>query len=76
MGRYGFKAIWIVVLIVLSGCDKSYTPADFMKDESLRSRVLAQCTQQGDNQLKNCQNALEAQKKIDFEKKTGKTEIN
>lgn len=75
MGQCGKRVLVVVGVLTLSGCDKAYTPADFMKDADLRNKILTQCTQQQDQQSKNCQNAQEAQKKVDFEKQTGKTDI-
>ena len=75
MGRWVNRGLVVVGLLALSGCNKAYTPADFMKDAALRNRMLKQCAQQHDLQSKNCQNAQEAQKKIDFERQTGKTDI-
>lgn len=75
MGGYGYKTVLACGLLVLSGCKKSYTPSDFMKNDALRSRVLKQCSQPTQAQSKNCQNAYEAQRKIDFAKKTGRTDI-
>ncbi|WP_241585889.1 EexN family lipoprotein [Rosenbergiella epipactidis] len=75
MVRCGKRVLVVVGVLALSGCDKAYTPADFMKDAALRNKILTQCTQQHDQQSKNCQNAQEAQKKVDFEKQTGKTDI-
>ncbi|WP_241623103.1 EexN family lipoprotein [Rosenbergiella australiborealis] len=65
----------IILFLALSGCNKIYTPADFMKDDSLRNSTLARCEQQSGEHDKNCQNAYNAQNKIDFEKETGKAEL-
>jgi len=76
MGRWVKRSLVVVGVLALSGCNKTYTPADFMKDATLRNRILTQCTEQHDLQSKNCLNAQEAQKKVDFEKQTGKTDMN
>lgn len=75
MERWWSNGFLAMGLLALSGCNKAYTPADFMKDDVLRNKILTQCTQQNDQQSKNCLNALEAKRKIDFEKQTGKTDI-
>ncbi|MBT0730094.1 EexN family lipoprotein [Rosenbergiella nectarea] len=75
MGRWVTKGVILVGLLALNGCNKTYTPADFMKDDALRSKTLTQCAQQNDQLSKNCLNAQEAKRKIDFEKQTGRTDI-
>jgi len=75
MSRWTNAGALVVGILTLSGCNKTYTPSDFMKDTDLRNKILMQCAQQNDQQSKNCLNAQEAKKKIDFQKQTGKTDI-
>lgn len=75
MSRWTNTGALVVGILTLSGCNKTYTPADLMKDTALRNEILMQCAQQNDQQSKNCLNAQEAKKKIDFQKQTGKTDI-
>ncbi len=65
----------LCTITLLSGCDKIYTPADFMKDSTLRNGYAQQCEKSSQIQSKNCQNLRLAQQKIQFATQQGKTEF-
>lgn len=68
----GQLAIMLIAIFSLTGCDKHYTPADFIKDPVLREKVLRECDQHPVSNTKNCQNARSAQQKIFYAEQQGK----
>ncbi|WP_336294024.1 EexN family lipoprotein [Bartonella sp. CB169] len=53
--------------IIAAGCEKTYSVANFKKDEQLREEWLIRCGWTGDS--KNCENVRVAQHQIDVERR-------